>query len=77
MPSLAIAGLRVEFAATTGGWLTSCECAIADDRLHFAAPGYDGAVDAKQGRARLQLSSAYSIESMEVLGWEKPKNDNC
>ena len=30
---------------------------IADGTLHRAAPGYDGAVDAKQGRARLQLSS--------------------
>ena len=30
---------------------------FADGTLHLAAPGYDGAVDVKQGRARLQLSS--------------------
>jgi hypothetical protein len=31
---------------------------FADETLYFNAPGYDGAVDVKQGRAWLQFSSA-------------------
>ena len=39
------------------GYLADASMAFADGTLHLAAPGYDGAVDVKQGRAWLQLSS--------------------
>ena len=39
------------------GSLADTNMTFADGTLHLAAPGYDGAVDVKQGRARLQLSS--------------------
>ena len=49
------------------GSLADASMTFADGSLHLAAPGYDGAVDVRQRRAWLRLSSAYSIESMEVL----------
>jgi len=39
------------------GYLADASMTFADGTPHLAAPGYDGAVDAKQGRAWLRLSS--------------------
>jgi len=33
------------------GSLADASMTFADDTLHLSAPGYDGAVDVKQGRA--------------------------
>jgi len=40
------------------GYLADASMAFADGTLRLTAPGYDGAVDVKQGRAWLQFSSA-------------------
>jgi hypothetical protein len=40
---------------------------FADDTLYLAAPGYDGEVDVKQGRARLQLSSSDPVNDIEYF----------
>ena len=39
------------------GYLADASMTFADGSLHLAAPGYDGAVDVKQGQAWLQFSS--------------------
>ncbi len=49
------------------GSLADAGMTFADHALYLAAPGYDGAVDVKQGRARLQLSSARPVEDVEYF----------
>ena len=49
------------------GYLADAGMTFADGTLHLAAPGYDGAVDVKQGRARLQLSSTDPASDVEYF----------
>jgi len=49
------------------GYLADANMTFADGTLYLAAPGYDGAVDVKQGRARLQLSSTDPASDVEYF----------
>ena len=49
------------------GYLADASMTFADGSLHLAAPGYDGAVDVKRGRARLQLSSTDPASDVEYF----------
>jgi hypothetical protein len=49
------------------GSLADASMTFADDTLHLTAPGYDGEVDVKQGRAWLQLSSLQPLEDVDYF----------
>ena len=49
------------------GSLADACMTFAAGALHLTAPGYDGAVDVKQGRAWLQLSSPQPLEDVDYF----------
>jgi len=63
---------HLEAEVQVAGWqhagaLSEQEMRFDKGVLHFAAPGYEGMVDVKQGRARLQLSSADPASDVEYF----------